>query len=82
MGRRSVIVTNTKTDEVFTFLSQNQAAKYLSIFASTVGKYIEENLSSKGYTFTLFSPSSDRCAPAEKKVVAEKGYLLVLVILY
>ena len=70
VNRRSIMVTNTQTDEVFTFLSQNQAAEYLNVSSSTVGKYLEANLPYKGYTFTLLSPLSNQ--GAEERVVLEK----------
>lgn len=77
VNRRSVMVTNTKTDEVFTFLSQNQAAEFLNISSSTVGKYLENNLPYKDYTFTLLLSSSDRCA--EEKVPIRTGHTVLVV---
>jgi hypothetical protein len=62
VNRRSVMVTNIKTNEVFTFLSQNPVAEFLNISSSTVGKYLENNLPYKDYTFTYLSLSSDKCA--------------------
>lgn len=79
------MVTNTKTDEVTTFLSQSQAAKYLDISASTRSKYLEANLPYKEYLFTLISSSStemsgeiDRSLPKEK-VVHSTGHSVLVV---
>ena len=70
VNRRSIMVANTQTDDVFTFFSQNQVAEYLNISSSTVGKYLEAHLPYNGYTFTLISPISDK--GEEERVVPEK----------